>query len=169
MTRVMVVNGPDFTRELSVDLEDDQQLSDKIVERLQAFVRHDYYRKRWDAERMMCVELQEQSYLDDLHASHEQLACPICTKLPKDPTFSNVCEHMHCYSCMEEWTCKNAVPTCPMCRKAYTKLFHQIRSLTTYTVDAIEIIPPLESTLDNCTLATVASATPCHPRMRTSS
>lgn len=58
--------------------------------------------------------------------------CPICLldSMERDPSFTNTCFHLFCYSCIENWTKNKA--TCPLCRTKFTKIIYNIKSATNY-------------------------------------
>lgn len=58
--------------------------------------------------------------------------CPICLLdcMDRDPSFTNTCFHLFCYSCIENWS-KNK-QTCPLCRTKFTKIIFNIKSAKSF-------------------------------------
>ena len=62
--------------------------------------------------------------------------CPICLSRVEDRAYTNTCLHEYCYPCIREWSQSNN--RCPVCRKVYRTIVHNIRSNQDYDQEAIE-------------------------------
>ncbi|XP_060859975.1 E3 ubiquitin-protein ligase Topors-like [Metopolophium dirhodum] len=70
--------------------------------------------------------------------------CPICLCDIDNKSYTNVCKHFFCYTCLKQWSKEclflrpNSEPTCPVCRKNFIHIYHSFDDLenhkSTYTI-----------------------------------
>lgn len=75
-------------------------------------------------------------FIDQFHGS--LLLGAICLNKISDKAFADGCYHAFCRTCLNEWS--KVKPECPVCRQAFRKIIHNVRSMADY--DEIEVPRP---------------------------
>ncbi|XP_060867569.1 E3 ubiquitin-protein ligase Topors-like isoform X2 [Metopolophium dirhodum] len=68
--------------------------------------------------------------------------CSICLDDLNDRCYTDSCWHLFCFECLRRWS--NSEPTCPLCKKSFSLIFHSIDNVgiqETYDVPSMASIP----------------------------
>lgn len=57
--------------------------------------------------------------------------CPICLEHLDNPSIPDCCTHQFCFICIVHWS--STTTTCPLCKKQFDFILHNIKSPTEYT------------------------------------
>ena len=79
-------------------------------------------------------------------SSSDKDSCSICLGAFNNRSFLNDCFHAFCYYCILQWS--EISQTCPLCKKEFSVLIHDVKSITEYKEthikkDEAAIIPPV--------------------------
>ena len=75
------------------------------------------------------TDADEISILKESHSSDKD-SCSICLGGFTNRSFINECFHAFCYYCILQWS--EVAQTCPLCKKSFTKIIHDVTSIRTY-------------------------------------
>eukprot|EP00116_Pleurobrachia_bachei_P000488 sb/3460750/ len=75
------------------------------------------------------ADTDEISILKESHSSDKD-SCSICLGAFTNRSFINECFHAFCYYCILQWS--EVAQTCPLCKKSFTKIIHDVTSIRTY-------------------------------------
>ncbi|KAK9496432.1 hypothetical protein O3M35_013273 [Rhynocoris fuscipes] len=72
--------------------------------------------------------------------------CAICLEELRNKSFTNTCLHQFCFHCLLEWS--KVKPECPLCKQAFTRIYHNIRPNEEYDEHVLEPQPLPPPTID---------------------
>jgi len=64
--------------------------------------------------------------------------CPVCLYRIQQRAYTDSCLHEFCFPCIREWSLNHN--QCPICRRRYTNILHNVRSSTEY--DELAVAEP---------------------------
>ena len=73
--------------------------------------------------------------------AEDESNCSICLCQMDDKSFTDSCFHSFCFTCLFEWSKVKA--ECPLCKKRFDTIIHNIRSEIDYDVFDIQLLADL--------------------------